>query len=375
MPKEKRVNILYFSSFGTLKGGGQRSLYYLIRDLNKKIFNPIVICPEDGEFISSLKEIGVDTCVIPFKRLRKFSIKFILTIYNLYKEKNISIVHTDDPIQTFYAGIVAYISKIPLIWHIRVSEDHNNKINKVLDRALPYLCNRLILVSKALETRFHWLKSSKKLTIIHNAINLKEFDKSPPILLKDELGLTKNIILIACVGRIEEMKGQKHLAKAISKIADYLENVKILLIGEADPEYYHSFKSLLQKLNIGHLFLYLGHRKDIFSIIKGIDFLVLPSQFGEGLSRVILEAMAAYKPVITTDIGGNKEAVADGVTGFVVSHKDENALASTIKTLLENSEKRAGMGIAGRKRVEQFFTLDKNVKKIEEEYVKILISP
>ena len=119
-------------------------------------------------------------------------------------------------------------------------------------------------------------------------------------------------------------------------------------------------------------FLFLGHRNDSVGIIKNIDILVQPSKFGEGFSRAILEAMSAGKPVIASDVGGNREAIIDGSNGSIISPGDDKALALTIYDLINNQKKRKQMGMFGRKQVEAFFTIGKNVKNTEKVYYQIL---
>ncbi|MBI5682464.1 MAG: glycosyltransferase family 4 protein [Deltaproteobacteria bacterium] len=362
----RRFNILYFSSFGGMKGGGQRSLYYLVAGLNKNIFNPIVVCPDEGELVDSLKEIGIETMVIPSKRFRHLSIVFIIKLLRLFKEKNIAIVHTDAVADTFYAGIAALFYRIPLIWHIRVSS------SMFMDRFLSLLSTRFILVAKALENRFYWLKSTNKLVTIHNGISVEEFDRFPITNIRDEFKIDTGSIVIGCIGRIEEMKGQEYLIKAMSKVVEARRDIRVLLVGEADKKYKEYIMDLIETYRLNNYFSFTGYRKDTLGILNGVDILVSSSSFAEGLSRVILEAMAAGKPVIATDVGGARETITDGINGLVVPPKDEKALSSAILNILNNSEKRQEIGIAGRHIVERDFSIRNNIEKTERLYLEIL---
>jgi len=363
--KTGRHNILYFSSFGSMKGGGQRSLFYLVRGLNKNIFNPIVVCPEEGELVNKLKETGIETLVMPFKRLRQMSAGFVLRLLRLFKDRDISIVHTDSTTETFYAGIAARLLGVPLIWHIRVSS------GSIMDRLLSLLSTRLILVAKALESRFPYLHANK-LTPIINGISVEEFDAFPGTDIKKETGTDKDSVIIGCIGRIEAMKGQEYLVRAIERVEKERRDFRIMLIGEADETYYKNIVDLMESLKVKIYFSYLGYRTDTAGIIKGLDILVSASSFGEGLSRVILEAMAAGKPVIATDIGGSREAIIDGLNGCIIPARDYNALADAILKLLNSPEKRKEMGTQGRRRVEQRFSLTNNIKRTEQLYLEIL---
>ncbi|NIO21873.1 MAG: glycosyltransferase, partial [Candidatus Aenigmarchaeota archaeon] len=106
-------------------------------------------------------------------------------------------------------------------------------------------------------------------------------------------------------------------------------------------------------------------------ILASFDIFVLPSR-SEGFGRVNLEAMAMGKPVISTNVGGIPEVVLDGVTGILVPPGNSRELAHAIMKLLNDSELRESLGREGRRRVEEHFTLQAHVQRIQEIYAEIL---
>lgn len=360
-----KINILYFTSFGTLKGGGQRSLFYLLRGLNRNLFNPVVVSPEPGDLVDQLQALGIVTLVLPFKRLRQLSVGFVLRIFRLIRERQISIVHTDAPAETFYAGIAALLAGVPLVWHIRVSD------SGPADRLLAALATRLVMVASSLRARFPSTPAHKLIPII-NGIDVTEFDARPSVEIREEIGLGSASLLIGCVGRQEEMKGQEYLIRSVKLLSGRSENFRVLLIGAAEVEYKEKLLTLIHELKVEGLFINLGFRPDTPGIIKELDIIVSASSFGEGLSRVILEAMAASKPVVATAVGGANEAVLDGITGYVVPPRDPPALADAMLRLLTSPERRQEFGVRGRRRVEEHFTLADNIATTERLYLEIL---
>jgi glycosyltransferase involved in cell wall biosynthesis len=151
-----------------------------------------------------------------------------------------------------------------------------------------------------------------------------------------------------------------------------IANAKLILAGRADEKYLKKITMLCNEFNIADRVIYIGYRNDIPSLLKEIDILVFPALIGEGFPRVILEAMAAGKPVVTTDNAGNTEAVEDGITGYIVPTESISVLAEKLEELVADKKKRAVMGQAGRKRVETFFTIQKNVQRIQEVYFNII---
>jgi glycosyltransferase involved in cell wall biosynthesis len=358
-----RHNILYTTSFGHMMGGGQWSLYYLIKHLDKDRFHAVVLCPTEGELAEKMRGVGADVVCLRMGKIRYLNPLVIMRLRTIIKEQEINIVHTDSSTETFYAGIAARMLMIPLIWHIRVNEKE-----WFLDRMLSLFSTRLILVAHAIRTRFAWFKNNKKVIVVHNGIDLEEFDTfSATPSMREELNINRDTVLLGCIGRIEEQKGQEYLISAMK----YIDDAKLILVGSAEERYLHSIQALCTKLRISNRVVFIPYREDIPSLLKALDIFVLPS-FTEGFSRIILEAMAAKKPVVATNVGGNTEAVVNGETGYIVSTGDSSALAGRINELIADKKKRRRMGQAGRKRVESKFTIQLNVDRIQEVYVELL---
>jgi glycosyltransferase involved in cell wall biosynthesis len=358
-----RHNILYTTSFGHMMGGGQWSLYYLIKHLDKDRFHAVVLCPTEGELADKMRGVGADVVCLRMGKIRYMNPLVIVRLREIIKENRINIIHTDSSTETFYAGIAARIMHIPLIWHIRVNEKE-----WFLDRFLSMFCARLILVANAIRPRFKSLENNEKIVVIYNGIDLEEFDTfSASPSMREELNINMNTVLLGCIGRIEEQKGQEYLISAMKHIVD----AKLILIGSAEERYLHRIKALCTNLRISNRVVFIPYRDDIPSLLKALDILVLPS-FTEGFSRIILEAMANKKPVVATNVGGNTEAIVDGETGYIVPPGNSFALAARINELVADKKKSKKMGQAGRKRVESKFTIQLNVNRIQEVYAELL---
>jgi len=362
--RRKRYNILYTTSFGHMMGGGQWSLYYLIKHLNKKKFHPIVLCPDKDELAEKMQRIGADVIYLKAGRIRYLNPFIIRKFINILKELKISLVHADSSTETFYAGIAARMLRIPLVWHIRVSERE-----WFLDWVLSLLSTKMILVAGAISRRFSWLKNYQKMAVIYNGINLEDFDNfSIASSIREEFNISNDTVLLGCIGRIEKRKGQESLASAMR----YLDNAKLIFLGIGEKKYIDDIKMLCNKRGIADRVIFAGARDDIPAILRDIDILVFPSISGEGFPRVILEAMAAGRPVIATDDAGNPEAVEDGLTGYIIPAGNISAIVAKTTELIADAKKRRAMGRAGRKRVEELFTIQKNVKSIQKVYLDIL---
>src|ERR1051325_9816853 len=127
----------------------------------------------------------------------------------------------------------------------------------------------------------------------------------------------------------------------------------------------------VQRLKLENRVLFLGFQNNVRDWLNACDVCVLPSLY-EGLPIAILEAMSASKPVIATNIAGNREAVTDGVTGCLVPSQDSHSLALAIRSLLADPDLRERMGQAGRKIVLEKFSEKEMVRQVTEVYAECL---
>jgi glycosyltransferase involved in cell wall biosynthesis len=127
-------------------------------------------------------------------------------------------------------------------------------------------------------------------------------------------------------------------------------------------------ESLSRNLGLGDTIRFLGERSDVASLLAHASMFVLPS-LTEGISLTLLEAMARGLPVVATRVGGNPEVVVDGVTGFLVPVRDPAALAAAMVRIHQCPTLAAEMGLRGRRRVEQEFSVQKMIREYEQQYV------
>jgi len=364
-------NILYLSSFGDLHGGGQLSLFYLVINLDKKVFHSHVALPDEGSFAERLRGHGIGVTVLNLPRLLNINIlRSFRTLYKLFRlcaSHEIDIIHTDGPRNTFYAGIIAKIKRIPLVWHVRVSTRDR------YDRILYFLSSSIILVSNALRIRFDWVSSSDKFITVYNGVDLSGLKtKNQDSNIRRQYGIKENGLLIAAIARIEPLKGQRYLIQACGKLRDDLDDIRILLIGQiADQGYYEECMNLARELGVENRLIFAGHQNNVNQFLNEIDVFVLPS-LSEGFPRSVLEAMGAGKPVIVTDVGGCREAIEDGISGFIISPGNSEYLADMIHVLGTDDERRFKIGQAARTRAEKMFSIEQNVDRTEQLYLELL---
>lgn len=208
----------------------------------------------------------------------------------------------------------------------------------------------------ALRTR---VAASDRLITIHNA--MPDIDKT----LRAKPG--KSPALLVMVARLSHWKDQPTLLHALSGLQDL--EWQLELVGDGPLR--GQLEALVQTLGLASRVTFLGFRRDVPERMAEAQLFLLISKW-EGFPRSILEAMRAGLPVIASDVGGVKESVVDGTTGFVVPRRDTVRLRECLRKLITCPELRISMGQAGRARYEENFTFDRLVERTTKVYESVL---
>jgi glycosyltransferase involved in cell wall biosynthesis len=169
-------------------------------------------------------------------------------------------------------------------------------------------------------------------------------------------------VTVGIVSNLSPEKGLGYLIDAASLIPEVKRRVRFMIVGEGHCRI--QLEGLVREKELEGCIQFLGFRTDIRALLKAFDLFVLPS-LSEGLSSAIMEAMANFLPVIGSDVGGIPELVQDGDNGFLVPPADPEKLAKAIEKLVDDPAILLRMGLRGRKRLEEQFTLDRKIMETE----------
>lgn len=200
-----------------------------------------------------------------------------------------------------------------------------------------------------------------KIVVVHNALPPQAFLSSPPMEISTALPV------VACIANLLPYKGHIHLLRAAALLAQQGLAITLLLVGDGPARVPLEAQAARTGLDIR----FLGTRTDVASVYARADVAVLAS-LEEGLSNAVLEAMAAGKPIVATDVGGNREAI--GGAGVLVPPASPEALAAALERLLRDPAERARLGSAARDRATSLFTLAGMVERHLELYETLVRS-
>lgn len=210
---------------------------------------------------------------------------------------------------------------------------------------------------------------SSKAVVVHKGHDLAWYERIPPADLA-EFDLPSDGIVVSMVANARKMKGLPYLLEAARGLPLELP-LYFLLIGKGMDT--PAVRRELEQSPYGERFRFAGFRKDdVLELVQACDISMLPSIRGEGLSKVILEAMFLGKPTIMTAIGGNKGLAENGKSGIIVPPGDAAALAEALTTLARDKDLRTRMGKTAKSYIAANFGLGKSVQRQLEVYGKLL---
>ncbi|MCX6639564.1 MAG: glycosyltransferase family 4 protein [bacterium] len=352
--------------------GADFILLEVVRALKDQII-PIVAIPGEGDLTLALRDEGVRLVRLGESTLRRvnfkpqrlpgFSLNLIKDIYKLVRlirSEKIPLVYSNTS-AVISGALAARICKIPNIYHIHEIIGSPEWLAKTIARIVLGNSSEVIAVSGPVRDQLYKYGhyGDPFIRVIHNGLDPAPFDKVENVRnAREELGARDGDVLFGVIGRIHPWKGQKYLLDAAKLVCENCPQAKFAIVGGTFAGYEYLIDELtnhIHKSGLENRVKLLSHRRDVPRLMKALDVFVLPSTLPDPLPTVVLEAMAAGKPVVATAHGGALEMVVHGQTGLLAPYQDPEEFANVLMELTGDADKRAGMGRAGRKRLEDCF--------------------
>ncbi len=361
--------LLVVDQFSRNLGGGERIVLKLAALLPRYGYRASILTFAADPESPALRSAPCPIYLLPLQRTYDLAaMKAALHLRRFLKQQQVRIVQTFFESSDIWAGFVTKtMSNAKLIWSRRDMGILRTRKHEIAYRLMSGLPDAVFAVSELV--RRHCIEVDRidpaRVQTIYNGLNLDDWDTSARVHPADESHVTT-------AGNIRRVKGHDIFIKAAAALVPQFPNTSFSIAGGIlEPDYFEELQSLVRDLNLADRFHFLGGVTNLREHLSGADIFVLPSR-SEGFSNAIVEAMAASLPVVATDVGGNAEAVQDGVSGFIVPPEDAAALAAAIAQLLADPSRAEAMGAAGHQRVADKFTTDAMMKQTAAAYANLL---
>ena len=304
----------------------------------------------------------------------RYDLRKVHLVKNIIIKHGIDIVHSHKDLPNCKSEILACkIARVPFIAHVH-QFGHTTSFDKLFNRFI----DSFVYISKSVER--HHIKlgmPANKGIVIYNGVDIKKFTKTyKKNEIKYEYGIKDDEYVIGIIGRIDWWKGHQYFIKAIADATKKTPNVKGLIIGELErsvtalqnEKYYHNLNSMIKKHKLEDKIFFTGFKSNIEKILHVIDVVVHASTEPEPFGLVIIEGMAAAKPVIATAAGGVPEIIDHNINGILVPPKNSQAISKEIIKLAQNQYYAKKLGKAAREHVRKTFSTNQQMLRIENVY-------
>jgi len=366
----ERIHVLQLG--GSLAvGGAVRMILSLSQELDRSRF-AVGVCrlfQVEDEFSDKLAGIGTPSHVLGSRRF--YSPLTITKLATLIRRHEIDIVHTH-AVEADVAGTIAgRLTNRPVVTTLHslpISYERRPLAPRTLHSiVIRHLSRNLVSVSKAAKSLFvrDWDIPASRMRTIYPAVDLEPFLRVP---LGVAARAAQDRFQITNVGRLVPAKAQHLLIQAAGTVLGRFPNAEFVIVGPGPRR--DELQHLARELGIAERVTLTGARDDVPEILARTDVFVLSSLW-EGLPLSAVEAMAAARPVVLTDVGGCAELVENGVTGMIVPPGESATIAEAVNALLADAQRRVELGQAARERVRHAFAAARMAEEYEALYESI----
>jgi glycosyltransferase involved in cell wall biosynthesis len=373
MQPQKKIRVLECIRQGQI-GGGESHLLSLSANLDKNIFEPIVLSFTDGPMIDMLKKMGIETHIIYTEK--PFNIFIWKKVKKLVKEKSIDIIHAHGTRANSNVFRAAKSLHIPLIYTIHGWSFHDDQkffIKKFRILSEKFLTSRSdinIAVSESnKQTGIKYMKSFTA-EVVNNGIDQGKFNPAKKFAdIRKEVGVGVSDTLLLFIARFTSHKQPLSLISAFAAALKKMPALKLLMVGDGDQK--EAALKLAAELNIESSIIFQPFRQDVPDVLQAADIFILPSLW-EGLPIGLLEAMSMGKAIIATRVDGTSEIVEHQANGYLINLSNlQNELTEAIVLVASQPDLRKQFGYNAIETVKSRFTAASMTRQIENIYHRL----
>jgi len=350
-----RISLLLVCGSFSL-GGSERNVVKIATGLDQGAFAVRVLSLSgDGPLRGHLESRGIPVQAVDWSFNPRCLWQNLDRLQRLVAEAAPDILHVFN-YPAIYFGVAAGVqSSVPVrLVAIQAQDTWKGWIERIMDRLIRPAVS-LYVADGAGARQFtirHQGLDPTRIRLLYDGPDLDELQPSvTPAAARTRMGLRADRPVVAVVARLQDAhKGQSVFLRSLPRIPEILGG-QFVLVGAGEDE--EALRNLARELDVADRVTFAGSRADLGDVLAAIDILVVPSRRFESVPKILLEGMAAGRPVVATRIGDIPEFLQDGVTGLMVESEDPDALAAAIIRLLQQPELAARLGTQAREHLIQ----------------------
>jgi len=369
-PRSGRIHIMHVVPSGFAGGGMENGIVNVANRLPVERYR-ISVCALDSRETFSKRVVRLDSeyHLLP-KRRDGIDWSLIWRLARLFRCAKVDLVHSHNWGTFLYAVLASKLAGVPIIHgeHGKnQAELTQSRLKKWTKSLLGRRVDRLVTVSRALANEWtDYGVPAKNVQYVPNGVDTERFQ---PCLEKEQarakFGLPTTGLVIGGIGRFDALKNYEILVVAFAKIGSEFPSLHLALLGQGPCE--QRLRDKAKHHGVANRVSFIGWRPDPEVFLSALDVFVLPSKF-EGMSNVVLEAMATGLPVVCADLPTHRDVFDPEKEGILISPCTAETLAGILAALLRDPERRRSLGSAARNKMVQQFSIAQMVFNYERLY-------
>ena len=364
---------ILFVTTGLAYGGAETQLKHLAIRLKHRGWEVAVASMlPPAAYLDELEAAGI--CVYNLRMRRKVpDPRALFRLAAIIRREHPTVVHAHMVHANLLTRLTRLIASMPLLICTVHSIIEGGRWREIAYRLTDPLANLTTQVSQAGLERYVQVGAvpKHKIWYIPNGIDTVRFrpDRGVRASVRQSLGIRDEFVWLA-VGRLEPVKDYPAMLTAFKQVTGLNDDALLLIAGQGS--FQDEIERLIALYALDTKVRLLGIRRDIPQLLNAADAFVMSSLW-EGMPLVLLEATACARPIVATDVGGNREVVLHGETGYLVPPRNPDALADAMLRLMNLPEpERLAMGQAGRQHIVENFDIERIVDRWEQLYLELL---
>lgn len=354
-------------------GGMEMHVGFLSTHLAARGHQIIPVCSPGSPLERDLQERG-------FKPLRLtlggyFHPRAIIQLRKWVAEKRVDLVHSHYSRDLWTIVPALLKRRVPVVFtkHLGTQKPKRDALHRWIYRRVDHL----VAISEIIRQNIlatHPVPAAR-VSVVHHGVDLSQFrpNDNERAAVRQELGFAPEHLVLGIIGRLQISKGYLEFLEMARRLREELPEARYLLIGEASRGEAREAQMILGKIRewqVDDIVYALGFRRDIPRLLNAIDIFVFPSH-AEAFGLVLIEAMAAGKPVISSNCDGVLDIVRDRETGLLTPPRQVAALCEAVRMLAHQPAQRLRLAQNAREHVLNFFALERMLDQLESIYKKV----
>ena len=366
----RRLKVLGLIDYLTPSGGAERIAIHLAARLDRDRFEPILCATREvhEDVARDLRAAGIP--VVCLNRRRRAAVWDWAPLVRLLRRERIDVLHAHQFGSNVWGTALARLTRVPVV----VAHEHTwsyegQPVRRFLDRELVgRAADAFIAVSSEDRRRMREIEGVDPTVIRLVPNGIAPLQPPTGRDVRSELGIAPGAPLVGCVSVLRPQKALPVLVEAATLLRRDHPGVQVVIAGEGRDR--PRIEAAIARHDAGDVVRLLGRRPDVPDLLAAVDVAVSSSDF-EGSPLAVIEYMAAGKAIVATRVGGVPDLIDDGLHGLLVERRDPAGLARAVSVLLGDSDLRARLGAAARRRQQREFRIETTVRRFERLYEEL----